>query len=169
MDAMKKAVQNHSKYNPLDPDGCSKGAAQNHNKYPSLEPDWTNLNKARNRNIRLQRIAKFTTQVKTTKVHHLKNNSAGYGFKSHGIEWRLIKDFGISFDFVEKSVAQVAIRWLLQSPPVTSVIVGTTKVHQLEDNMGAAGWRLTEEEVRTTFLYYNFYCWGAKNEGSVLW
>ena len=48
-----------------------------------------------------------------------------------------------------KTVSQVAIRWLLQSPPVTSVIVGTTKVHQLEDNMGAAGWRLTDEEVRT--------------------
>ena len=44
-------------------------------------------------------------------------------------------------------MSQVAIRWLLQSPPVTSVIVGTTKVHQLEDNMGAAGWRLTDEEV----------------------
>ena len=60
---------------------------------------------------------------------------------------------GISFDFVEKSVSQVAIRWLLQSPPVTSVIVGTTKVHQLEDNMGAAGWRLTDQEVCTAFLH----------------
>ena len=46
-----------------------------------------------------------------------------------------------------KSVAQVALRWLLQTPPVTSVIIGATKVHQLEDNMGVVGWRLTEDEV----------------------
>ena len=52
------------------------------------------------------------------------------------------------FFFVGKTVPQVAIRWLLQTPPVTSVIIGATKVHQLEDNMGAVGWRLTEEEVR---------------------
>ena len=52
------------------------------------------------------------------------------------------------FYLTEKIPAQVAIRWLLQTPPVTSVIFGTTKMHQLEDNMGAAGWKLTEEEVR---------------------
>ena len=51
-----------------------------------------------------------------------------------------------------KTVSQVAIRWLLQSPPVTSVIVGTTKVHQLEDNMGAAGWKLNEEEVNNNTI-----------------
>ena len=53
--------------------------------------------------------------------------------------------------FVGKTAPQVVIRWLLETPPVTSVIIGATKVHQLEDNMGAVGWRLTEEEVR-------FYC-----------
>ena len=46
-----------------------------------------------------------------------------------------------------KTIAQVSIRWLLQTPPVTSVIVGATKIHQLEDNMGTVGWRLTQEEV----------------------
>ena len=46
------------------------------------------------------------------------------------------------FVFVGKTVPQVAIRWPLQTPPVTSVIIGATKVHQLEDNMGAVGWRL---------------------------
>ena len=53
----------------------------------------------------------------------------------------------ISAVFTEKKVSQVALRWLLQTAPVTSVIIGTTKVHQLEDNCGAVGWRLTEEEV----------------------
>ena len=50
--------------------------------------------------------------------------------------------------FSGKSVAQVALRWLLQKSIVSSVVIGATKMHQLDDNMGAAnGWELTEEEV----------------------
>jgi aryl-alcohol dehydrogenase-like predicted oxidoreductase len=36
------------------------------------------------------------------------------------------------------SVAQVAVAWLLAKASVDSVILGATKVHQLEDNLGAA-------------------------------
>lgn len=47
-----------------------------------------------------------------------------------------------------KSVAQVAIRWLLQKEAVSSVIIGCKTVAQLEDNMGAgAGWELTAEQM----------------------
>ena len=47
-----------------------------------------------------------------------------------------------------KSIAQVSLRWLLQKPVVSSVIIGATKLQQLDDNMGAAnGWELTPEEV----------------------
>ncbi|KAK7473819.1 hypothetical protein BaRGS_00034926 [Batillaria attramentaria] len=47
-----------------------------------------------------------------------------------------------------KSPAQVSVRWLLQKSVVSSVIVGATKMHQLDDNMGAAnGWELTQEEM----------------------
>jgi aryl-alcohol dehydrogenase (NADP+) len=44
--------------------------------------------------------------------------------------------------------AQVAINWLLQRPAMTSVILGARSVAQLEDNLGAAGWDLSEEETR---------------------
>lgn len=47
-----------------------------------------------------------------------------------------------------KSMAQVSLRWLLQKPVVSSVIVGANKITQLEDNMGAAnGWTLTDQEM----------------------
>ena len=49
--------------------------------------------------------------------------------------------------FTGKSVPQVALRWLLQRPAVSSVIVGAKKLSQLDDNMGAVGWSLTDEEV----------------------
>ena len=46
------------------------------------------------------------------------------------------------------SVAQIALAWLLHQPVVTSVIVGARKIEQLEDNLGAAGVTLTEEELK---------------------
>ncbi len=47
-----------------------------------------------------------------------------------------------------KTVAQVALNWLLRRPGVTSVIIGARNEAQLKDNLGAAGWSLSEEEVR---------------------
>lgn len=45
------------------------------------------------------------------------------------------------------SIAQVAIGWLLAKPVVSSVIVGASKLGQLEDNLKAAELKLTDAEV----------------------
>jgi hypothetical protein len=45
------------------------------------------------------------------------------------------------------SVAQVAINWLIQRPGVSSVIIGARTEEQLIDNLGAAQWQLTGDEV----------------------
>lgn len=45
------------------------------------------------------------------------------------------------------SVAQVALAWLLAKRHVTTVLLGASKMPQLEDNLGAAEMRLTAEEV----------------------
>ena len=45
------------------------------------------------------------------------------------------------------SVVQVALAWLLAKDAVTSLILGASKLHQLEDNLGAADLRLTPEEL----------------------
>ena len=47
-----------------------------------------------------------------------------------------------------KSVTQVALNWLLQRPTVASVIVGARTEEQLKENLGAAGWNLTSEQVK---------------------
>jgi aryl-alcohol dehydrogenase-like predicted oxidoreductase len=47
----------------------------------------------------------------------------------------------------EASVAQIAIAWLLAKPIVSSVIVGASKPHQLEDNLKAADVKLSDAEV----------------------
>lgn len=43
--------------------------------------------------------------------------------------------------------AQVALNWLLQRPAVTAPILGARNVEQLRDNLGAAGWRLSAEQM----------------------
>eukprot|EP00824_Muranothrix_gubernata_P000240 TRINITY_DN1030_c0_g1_i1.p1 TRINITY_DN1030_c0_g1~~TRINITY_DN1030_c0_g1_i1.p1 ORF type:complete len:360 (+),score=51.70 TRINITY_DN1030_c0_g1_i1:102-1082(+) len=43
-----------------------------------------------------------------------------------------------------KSCAQIALRWLLETPGVTAPIIGAKSTEQLHDNIGATGWKLTE-------------------------
>lgn len=45
-----------------------------------------------------------------------------------------------------RTPAQVALRWLMDRPGMASVLVGTTKVEHLCNNLGALGWRLTPEQ-----------------------
>ncbi len=47
-----------------------------------------------------------------------------------------------------KTVAQVALNWLLQRHGVTAPILGVRSLAQLDENMGAAGWSLNHEEMK---------------------
>ncbi|MEY2516054.1 MAG: hypothetical protein QOJ89_3412 [bacterium] len=47
----------------------------------------------------------------------------------------------------ERSPSQVALNWLLSRPGVAAPIVGARRVEQLEDNLGAVGWRLAPEQL----------------------
>jgi len=46
-----------------------------------------------------------------------------------------------------KTIAQIALNWLLQRPTVSTVIIGARKEDQLRENLGAVGWNLTPEQV----------------------
>ncbi|WP_030293337.1 aldo/keto reductase [Streptomyces katrae] len=46
-----------------------------------------------------------------------------------------------------KAIPQVALRWLLQRPTVSSVIVGARNEEQLRQNLGAVGWTLTPGQM----------------------
>jgi aryl-alcohol dehydrogenase-like predicted oxidoreductase len=47
-----------------------------------------------------------------------------------------------------KSVAQIALAWVLANPTVTSAILGTTKLSQLDDNLGAVDVKLCVSSMR---------------------
>jgi aryl-alcohol dehydrogenase-like predicted oxidoreductase len=46
-----------------------------------------------------------------------------------------------------KSIPDVALNWLLQRPTVASVVIGARDEKQLRQNLGAAGWNLSEDQV----------------------
>ncbi len=46
-----------------------------------------------------------------------------------------------------KTVPQIALNWLLRRPTVSTLIIGARNEEQLKANLGAVGWKLTEEQV----------------------
>ena len=48
-----------------------------------------------------------------------------------------------------KTLPQVALNWLLRRPTVANVIVGARDEAQLRENLGAVGWELTAEQIKT--------------------
>jgi len=65
--------------------------------------------------------------------------------KEHGFQ--LVDKLRIIAGGHKASVAQVAIAWLLSKKVVSSVIVGASKPHQLDDNLAAADLTLAINEV----------------------
>jgi aryl-alcohol dehydrogenase-like predicted oxidoreductase len=47
-----------------------------------------------------------------------------------------------------KSIPQVALSWLLQRPTVSTVLIGARNEEQLRDNLGAAGFTLSREQMQ---------------------
>ncbi|HET6385407.1 MAG TPA: aldo/keto reductase [Armatimonadota bacterium] len=46
-----------------------------------------------------------------------------------------------------RTVGQLAVAWTLMNPAVTAAIVGARRPEQVEENVEAMGWRLTDEEM----------------------
>lgn len=46
------------------------------------------------------------------------------------------------------TAAQVALNWLIRKPGVTSLVIGARTMEQLQDNLNAATWSLSDDEMR---------------------
>jgi aryl-alcohol dehydrogenase-like predicted oxidoreductase len=62
--------------------------------------------------------------------------------------WRVLDVVGEIAEATGRSYSQIALNWLLRQPTVTAPILGVRTMEQLEDNLGAAGWELDEDQVR---------------------
>ncbi len=56
-----------------------------------------------------------------------------------------LKEFAAAYG---KTVAQLAVAWVLAHFGLTSALCGARREAQLEENVGAAGWRLRHEEIK---------------------
>ena len=63
-------------------------------------------------------------------------------------ELAVAAEVGAVAEATGRSSAQVALNWVLHSPGVTAPIIGARTVEQLDDNLGAEGWRLADEHVQ---------------------
>lgn len=70
-----------------------------------------------------------------------------YGLRNNERTWRILAAVEEVARAREVSMGQVAINWLRRRPGVSAVLLGCRTVQQLDDNLGATGWELTEEEM----------------------
>ena len=61
--------------------------------------------------------------------------------------WATIDVVGRISEETDKSYAQISLNWLLRQEGVTAPIIGARTIEQLEDNLGASGWELDEQQV----------------------
>jgi aryl-alcohol dehydrogenase-like predicted oxidoreductase len=61
--------------------------------------------------------------------------------------WAILDVVGGIAEARGKTYPQVALAWLLAQPTVVVPIIGVRTPEQLEDNLGAVGWALTDEEL----------------------
>ncbi|WP_209332051.1 aldo/keto reductase [Lunatimonas salinarum] len=62
--------------------------------------------------------------------------------------YRTVDVLGEIAEECEKSIAQVAINWLLRRPTVSSVVIGARNEAQLRQNLGAVGWALSVDQIK---------------------
>ena len=62
--------------------------------------------------------------------------------------WSILDEIFSISEEIGKEPAQIALRWLLQSPGVTAPIIGVRTMAHLVSNLGATGWGLETEQMK---------------------
>ncbi len=85
--------------------------------------------------------------------------------------WRTLDKLNEIGKRLKKKPSQVALNWLLMNDAVTSPIIGATSMGQLEENLGATGWKLSGKDMKeldeASRLYVSYpYDEGASDQQS---
>ena len=59
--------------------------------------------------------------------------------------WAIVAELERVANEIGRSMAQVALNWVANRPGVASVLIGATKLHQLQDNLGALDFAIPTE------------------------
>ena len=90
--------------------------------------------------------------------------------KFSGRNWQIVAELEAVAKELNRSMAQVAVNWAANQPGIASVIVGATKLHQLEDNLKALDFslpealrdRLNQVSATTPGFPYSFFSKGMQ-------
>jgi len=82
----------------------------------------------------------------TSRLHGKKSNESGPPVADEFI-YQVVDAIDQVAAETGKTAPQIAINWLLQRPTISSVILGARNEEQLRQNVGAAGWKLTSEQI----------------------
>lgn len=87
--------------------------------------------------------------VQGTRVEQAEKEGWSESWSAYANErtWRILDELFAVAGETGKQPAQVALRWLLQRPGVTAPIIGVRTLAHLENNLGAAGWTLSPEQM----------------------
>lgn len=66
---------------------------------------------------------------------------------NNDITWNIVETLTDVAAEADKSVAQTALNWILHRAVITAPIIGARNVKQLQDNLGASGWSLTDDQI----------------------
>ncbi len=77
--------------------------------------------------------------------------------------WNIVDAVGKVAAEIGKTAAQVALNWVVNKPGITSPIIGARNLTQLEDNLGAVGWKL-EKAQRDTLGWASAFRLGYPHE-----
>ncbi|KAG0366834.1 aldo/keto reductase [Gamsiella multidivaricata] len=69
--------------------------------------------------------------------------------------WRILDEVKAIAQECNRTPAQVAVNWTLQKPGITSPLIGVRTLKQLEDNLGALEFTLTESQMARLDLVSN--------------
>jgi len=111
---------------------------------------------------------------------YTRENPGGSGGRLSGFDilpfdrekgYQLVEKLRVMASSHKASVAQVALAWLLGKGHVCSVLIGASKLSQLEDNLGAVELKLSEKESQEldqftapTSIYPNWFNANIKDE-----
>jgi aryl-alcohol dehydrogenase-like predicted oxidoreductase len=69
-----------------------------------------------------------------------------------GEEWRknqqFVDELRTAAELTDVTVAQLVINWTYSQPGITAVLCGAKRPWQIEESVGALGWRLTDQQQR---------------------
>ena len=93
--------------------------------------------------------------------------------------WQIVAELEKVANALDRSMAQVAVNWVVNRPGVASVLVGATKLYQLEDNLGALAFEIpaklqqrlddvSQPEVRFPYTFFGNELQGMIHGGATV-